>query len=118
MFRGDLYTKYVQGQPRRVARAGGLTLQVRENRRNLYIPCKMTMNNAGWSRGRFYMRNDNERLPVFTDKVLREKPDAWRWGVSPPERKARLRVFIETLYYLAKKGLTAAAVIANFHRRG
>ena len=36
-------------------------------------------------------------------------------GVSPPERQARLKVFIEVLQYFAKKGLTAAAVIANFH---
>ena len=71
LFRGELYTEHVPNQPRRVARAGGLTLQVRENRGNLYIPCKMTTNNAGWSREWFYLRNDNERLPAFTDKVLR-----------------------------------------------
>ena len=33
----------------------------------------------------------------------------------PPERQARLKVFIEALQYLAKKGLTASTVIANFH---
>ena len=49
LFREDLYTEHVPGQPRRVTRVGGLTLQVRENRGNLYIPCKMTTNNAGWS---------------------------------------------------------------------
>jgi hypothetical protein len=43
----------------------------------------MTMNNAGWSRAWFYLRNDNERLPALTDKVLREKLDTWKWGVSP-----------------------------------
>ena len=51
LFRGELYTEYVQGQARRYARAGGLTLQVRENWGTLYIPYKMTMNNAGWTRG-------------------------------------------------------------------
>ena len=63
------------------------------------------------------MRNDDGRLPAFTNRVLRERPDAWKWGVSPPERQARLKVFIDALQYLVKKGLTAAAVIANFHRQ-
>ena len=51
LFRGELYNEYVQGQARRYARAGGLTLQVGENRGNLYIPCKMTTNNTGWTQG-------------------------------------------------------------------
>jgi len=38
-------------------------------------------------------------------------------GVSPPERHARLEVFIDALHYLAKKGLMAAAIIANFHQQ-
>ena len=33
------------------------------------------------------------------------------------KRQARLEVFIDALQYLAKKGLTALAVIANFHRQ-
>ena len=98
-------------------RAGGLTLQVRENRGNLYIPCKMTTNNTGWTRGWFYLRNDDERLPAFTDKVLQEKLDSWGWGVSPPKQQARLEVCTDALQHLVKKGLTAAAVIANFHRQ-
>ena len=77
----------------------------------------MTTNNARWSRGRFYLRNDDERLPAFTNKVLREKPEKWGWGVSPPKQQARLEVFTKALQYLAKKELTAAAVIANFHRQ-
>ena len=49
----------------------------------MYIHCKMTTNNAGWSRGWFYMRNDGERLPAYTGKVLRDKLDLWGYGVSP-----------------------------------
>jgi len=37
--------------------------------------------------------------------------------VSPPERQARLEVYTDALQRLAGKGLTAAIVIANFHRR-
>ena len=76
----------------------------------------MTTNNAGWTRGWFYLRNDNERLPAFTDKVLREKPDTWKCGV-PHERQPRLKVLTDALQRLAKKEQTAAAVIANFHRQ-
>ena len=83
----------------------------------MYIPRKMTTNNDGWTRGWVYLRNEDERLPAFTDKVLWEKPDKWGWGVSPPKQQARLEVFTNALQYLAKKGLTAAAVIANFHRQ-
>ena len=38
-------------------------------------------------------------------------------GVSPPAHQARLGVLTEALVHLARKGLTAAAVIANFHRQ-
>ena len=58
-------------QPKRYARAGGLMLHVRGYGSHLYIPSRMTTNNAGWSRGWFYMRNFGNRLPAFTNKVLR-----------------------------------------------
>ena len=38
-------------------------------------------------------------------------------GVSPAKQQDRLEVFTNALQYLAKKGLTAAAVITNFHRQ-
>jgi len=117
LFRGELFIDNIQAQPKRYARAGRLMLHVHGQRANLYIPCKMTMNNAGWTRWWFYLCNDDERLPAFTNKVLREKPEKWGWGVSPPKQQARLEVFTKALQYLAKKELTAAAVIANFHRQ-
>ena len=79
-------------------------------------PNNMTTNNAGWTRGWFYLRNFGNRLPAFTNKVLRERPVKWDWGVSPPAHQARLEVLTEALRHLARKGLTAVAVIANFHR--
>ena len=62
------------------------------------------------------MRNDDERLPAFTNKALREKPDSWGWGWST-SAKGKLEIFINALQHLVKKELTAAAVIANFHRQ-
>ena len=38
-------------------------------------------------------------------------------GVSPQAQQAKLEVFSDALAHLARKGLTAAAVIANFHRQ-
>ena len=37
--------------------------------------------------------------------------------MSPPAQQAKLGVLTDALAHLAKKGLTAAAVIANFHRQ-
>ena len=117
LFRGELFVENVQGQPKRFACAGGLMLHLRPSRKNLYIPNKMTTNNAGWTRGWFYLRNFGNRLPAFTNKVLRERPAKWDWGVSPPAHQARLEVLTEALVHLARKGLMATSVIANFHRQ-
>ena len=117
LFRGELFIENVRGQPKRFARAGGLMLHLRPTRRNLYIPNRMTTNNAEWTRGWFYLRNFDNRLPAFTNKVLRERPEKWDWGVSPPPHQARLEVLTNALRHLARKGLMAAAVIANFHRQ-
>ena len=57
LFRGELFIENVRGQPKRFARAGGLMLHVRPSWKNLYIPNRMTTNNAGWTRGWFYLCN-------------------------------------------------------------
>ena len=85
--------------------------------RNLYIHSRMTTNNAGWSRGWFYLRNYRGALPAFTNRVLRERPAKWDWGVSPQAHQDKLEGLTDALARLAKKRLTAAAVIANFHRQ-
>ena len=36
-------------------------------------------------------------------------------GVSPPAQQDKLEILTDALAHLARKGLTAAAVIANFH---
>ena len=53
LFRGELFVENVRGQPKRFACAGGLMIHLRPSRKNLYIPNKMTTNNAGWTRGWF-----------------------------------------------------------------
>ena len=92
-------------------------IQVREKRRDLYIPCTMTLNNHDWDRVWFYLRNDGAKLPAYTGKVLTERLDSWVHGVSPTDQQAKLDVFTNALRRLVKKGLTTAAVVANFHRQ-
>jgi len=102
---------------RRPVHAGGLTIQLRGSRKDLYIPCTMTSNNREWDQWWFYLRNNGGRLPTYTSKVLMEKPDAWGFGVSAAKHQARLKVYTDALQRLADEGLTAAIVIANFNRR-
>jgi hypothetical protein len=47
----------------RAVRAGGMTIVLRNTRRELYIPCTMTCNNAEWERVWFYLCNDGAGLP-------------------------------------------------------
>jgi len=90
---------------------------VRENRRDLYIPSKMTSDNHDWRKAWFYLPNDDGRLSAYFGKVLTDKLDAWGYEVSPLERQAKLEVFTKALKSLVRRGLTAAAVVANFHRQ-
>jgi hypothetical protein len=39
----------------RAVRAGGMTIALRNMRRELYVPCTMTSNNTEWERGWFYL---------------------------------------------------------------
>jgi hypothetical protein len=85
-----------------------------ETRRELYIPCTMTSNNAEWEREWFYLRNDEPGLPPWTGKVVKEKADSWWHGLSPSSRQVRLASVLKAL---ADAGLTAALVLANLHHR-
>jgi hypothetical protein len=48
---------------RRAVCAGGLSISLRDSRREFYITCTMTSNIAEWERGWFYLRNDGADLP-------------------------------------------------------
>jgi hypothetical protein len=98
-------------------RAGGLSLALRGQRKDDYIPCTMTTNNAGWERGWFYLRNDEPGLPPYTGLVLRERPASWHHGVSPPQHQKRLDSLLAALRSLAGRGLTAEVVLAHLHYR-
>jgi hypothetical protein len=66
LFRAELHT-LATPEPKihRTVRAGGMTIALRNTRRELYIPYTMTSNNAEWERGLFYFRNDGAGLPLL-----------------------------------------------------
>jgi hypothetical protein len=118
LFRAELHTLTTQEpKTRRAVRTGGVTISLRETRRELYIPCTMSSNNAEWERGWFYLHNDEPGLPPWTGKVVREKADSWWHGVSPSACQDRLDSALQALKSLADAGLGAASVIANLHHR-
>jgi hypothetical protein len=48
---------------RHATHAGGLSIALWSSRKEQYIPCTMSSNNADWKRGWFYLRNSGAGLP-------------------------------------------------------
>jgi hypothetical protein len=101
---------------RAAVRAGGCILQLRQSWASLYIPAILASSNKGWQRRWFYLRNDGELLPPFSQRVVTVAADAWRHG-TPHERQKNLKPLLKALEALRKGGLTAVGVIAAIHRR-
>jgi hypothetical protein len=118
LFRAELFTQPTTEQwTRRAVCAGGMSLALRAQYKDDYIPCTMTSNNAGWERGWFYLRNVEPGLPPYTGLVLRERPDSWSHGVSTVQHRRQLDSLLAALRSLAARGLTAATVLAFLHHR-
>jgi hypothetical protein len=118
LFRAELHTATTpEPKTHRVVRAGGVTIAVRETRREAYISCTTTSNNAEWERGWFYLRSDEPGLPPWTGKIVKEKADSLWHGLSPPSRQVRLASVLKVLKVLADNRLSAASVLANLHHR-
>jgi hypothetical protein len=94
-----------------------MSLALRAQYKDDYIPCTMTINNAGWERGWFYLRNAKPGLPPYTGLDPRRVPDSWIHGVSPASHRRRLDSLLAALRNLAARGLTAATVLAFLHHR-
>jgi hypothetical protein len=118
LFRAELHTLPTsEPRTRRATRAGGMSLTVRTQRMDEYIPSRMTTNNADWERGWFLPPQRRARPPPYTGKVLRQRAPCWYHGVSPPQHQARLDSLVAALQELAGRGLTAGVVLANLHHR-
>jgi hypothetical protein len=83
LFRAELHTLPTsEPRTRRAARASSLALAVRSSRREEYIPCTMTTNNADWERGWFYLRNTEPGLPPTPARCSGRGPPPGATGVS------------------------------------
>ena len=82
MFRATFTTKPggTRGA-RKVQRAGGCTLHVRQDRQSLYIPAQLSSSNRHWYDSWFYLRNDDGGLPPYTGRVVESQPEKWGYGV-------------------------------------
>jgi hypothetical protein len=118
LFRAELFTQpTTEPRTRRAERAGGMSLALRGKFKNVYIPCTVTTNNAGWERGWFYLRNAEPGLPPYTGRVFKERPDSWAYGVSTPQHRRRQELVLAALQRLAAMGLNAMGVLAFLHHR-
>jgi hypothetical protein len=79
-----------------VVHAGSYTLQVRVGRGEQYILTQLISSNSGWHDGWFYLRNDNDRLSRFSDRVLMSREDNWTYSVVE-EEKPKLQPLLDTL---------------------
>jgi hypothetical protein len=96
--------------------AGGCTLQLRQVCAQQYIPAILVSSNKGWQRRWFYLRNDDGRLPSFSQRVVTAPGSNWRYGAAR-EKQEKLQPRLEALQELRDGGLTTAGVVAAIHRR-
>jgi hypothetical protein len=81
-----------------------------------YIPATLVSSNKGWQRRWFYLRNDDGRLPSFSQRVVTAAGTNWRWGATR-EKQEKLQPLLDALQKLRDDRLTAARVFAAIHRR-
>jgi hypothetical protein len=122
----DLWTHLFSTEPfalmtgekgvRMAVRAGGCILQLRQARAQQYIPAILVSSNKGWQCRWFYLRNDDGRLPPFSQRVVTAASSNWRYGAAR-EKQENLQPLLEALQELRDGGLTAAGVVAAIHRR-
>jgi hypothetical protein len=71
LFSMELFASTMEAKKVRMAvRAGGCTLQLRPGRMQQYIAATLVSSNKGWQRRWVYLRNDDERLPSFSQRVV------------------------------------------------
>jgi hypothetical protein len=117
LFSAELFASTMgEKRVRMAVRAGGCILQLRQARAQQYIPAILTSSNKGWQHRWFYLRNDDGRLPSFSQRVVTAAGGNWRYG-APRERQKNLQPLLKALEELREGGLTAAGVVSAIHRR-
>jgi hypothetical protein len=79
-------------------RVGGCMLQLRPGQAQLYIPTILTSSNKGWQGRWFFLRNDDDLMPMYTQHVIFTAGEHWRWG-TPRELQA-LQLLLDALWRL------------------
>jgi hypothetical protein len=117
LFSAELFASSTgERRVRMAVRAGGCILQLRQARALQYIPAILASSNKGWQRRWFYLRNDDGRLPSFSQRGVTAAADNWRYR-APCERQKNLQPLLKALEELREGGLTAVGVVAAIHRR-
>jgi hypothetical protein len=71
LFSAELFASTMEVKKVRMAvRASGCTLKLRRGRVQLYVPTILVSSNKGWQHRWFYLRNDDGRLPLFSQRVV------------------------------------------------
>jgi hypothetical protein len=116
LFSAELFASTTEAKKVRMAvRAGGYTLQLRPGRMQQYIPATLVSSNKGWQRRWFYLRNDDGRLPSFSQRVVTTASTNWRWRATH-EKQEKLQPLLDALQKFRDDRLTAAGVVAAIHR--
>jgi hypothetical protein len=116
LFSAELFASTMEAKKVRMAvRAGGYTLQLRPGRMQQYIPATLVSSNKGWQRRWFYLRNDDGRLPSFSQRVVTTASTNWRWRATH-EKQEKLQPLLDALQKFRDDRLTAAGVVAAIHR--
>jgi len=85
LYRGELFNA-PSGTTgvRKLVRAGCLKLVLKTGKSEKpreYIPVGLTSNHVWWDSQWFYLRNDDDLLPAYTERLISERPKHWRYGV-------------------------------------
>jgi hypothetical protein len=97
LFSAELFASTTgERRVRMAVRAGGCILQLRQARAQQYIPAILASSNKGWQRRWFYLRNDDGRLPSFSQRVVTAAGGNWRYG-APREKQKNLQPLLKAL---------------------
>jgi hypothetical protein len=88
LFRAELYMlPTTKTSTHRVVCAGGMSLAMRTQRKDDYIPSTMMTNNADWERGWFYLRNTEPGLPPTPARCSGRGPPPGTTGCPRPSTR-------------------------------
>ena len=81
-----------------------------------YIPIGLTSNHAQWDSQWFYLHNDDNLFPTYTERLILERPENWNYCVVRT-LESRLRPLLDVMKTLHEEGLTVALVLLAVHHR-